>query len=106
MANEPKQTVDLPELNNGQRQAQLQLRTYKSARGILSAAHVHFVKDGFVTFELFGDFSKTLGCFPDRATQKNLDARHAETFTPAQLEILKGQILAFYADKAKRSRAA
>ena len=106
MARELQQTIHLPELDGAQGTARLQLRTYKSSRGILSAAQVEFVKDGFVRFELCGDFSKTLGCFPDRATQKNLAARHAETFTPWQIEILKGQIVAFYAAKSEKNRAA
>ena len=106
MARELQQTIHLPELDGAQVVAQLELRTYKSSRGIISAAHVQFAKDGYVTHELFGDFSKTLGCFPDRATQKNLAARHAETFTPWQIEILKGQIVAFYAAKSEKNRAA
>ena len=104
MANERRQRIDLPELNGPRGSAQLEIRTYKSTPHLASLAHVHFAKDGYVTFELFGDFSKSMVRSFDRATQKNLDAQHARVFTPQAIADLKAEAIAFYA--AKRSKAA
>ena len=104
MANDRKQAIDIAELDSAQGTAQLELRTYKASRDIVSSAHVHHVKDGFLRFELYGDFSKVLARSPVRGTQANLDTQHARIFTPQAIEALKAEAIAFYA--AKRSKAA
>ena len=106
-AQEPKQLIDIPELNREDTRAELQIKTYKNDYGqIVSAARVHFVKDGMITFEIFGDFSKTVLRIKGRATQKNLDTQHAQAFTPESIAALKAEVLAFYASKRKREALA
>ena len=71
MAREPKQIIDIPELNNEQGAAKLELSTRKYSNGqIVSAAHVSFCRDGMMVFELYGDFSKTMLRIKGRATHK------------------------------------
>lgn len=107
MAQEPKQIIDIPELNNEQGAARMELSTRKYDNGqILSAVHVHFLKDFMVTFELYGDFRKVVLRTRARATQKTLDSQHAQAFTPETIAALKVEILAFYASKRKREAVA
>lgn len=102
-AKEPCQYIAIPEINGEDTRAELQLRTYKASNGqIISAAHIHFVKGEMVTFEIFGDFNKILLRIKGRATQKTLDAQHAQAFTPESIDALKAEALAFYASKRKR----
>jgi len=107
MAREPKQIIDIPELNNEQGAAKLELSTRKYSNGqIVSAAHVSFCRDGMMVFELYGDFSKTMLRIKGRATQRTLDAQHAQAFTPESIAALKSEVLAFYASKRKREALA
>jgi len=108
VAIDPKQLIAMPTLDRADGAAQLELHTTKHGNGQLcSSAHVHFKRDGMITCELFGDFRKTLHRSRERATQKNLDAQHAAVFTPAAVEALQAEVIAFYADKdAKAARAA
>ena len=108
MAQEPKQIIPMPTLDRADGAAQLQLDTMKLSNGQLcSSAHVHFASQGMITCVLFGDFRKELHRSRERATQKNLDAQHAAVFTPAAVEALQAEVIAFYADKdAKEARAA
>jgi hypothetical protein len=69
---------------------------------LVSAAHLHFVKDGSLTFRVYGDFRKVLLRTLARATQKNLNTQHASVFTPAAIDALKTEALAFYAEKRKK----
>lgn len=104
MAKEPKQIIDIPELNNGNGAAQLELSTRKYSNGqIVSSAHVHFVKNGMVTFMLYGDFHMTLLCNTARATQKTLDQQHATAFNPDAIERLKAEAIFFYANKRNKA---
>ena len=103
MAQEPKQIIPIPELDSEAGAAQMELSTEKYDTGkIVSAAHIHFVKDGMLTFELCGDFRKVLLRTTARASQKMLDAQHTLVFTPETIEALKAEALAFYAAKKKR----
>ena len=106
-AQEPKQIIDIPELSNEYGAAQMELSTRKYSNGqIVSAAHIHYAKDGLLTFMMYGDFSKTVLRIKGRATQKTLDAQHAQAFTPESIEALKSEALAFYASKRKREALA
>ena len=102
MAQEPEQTISLPALNNEQGAAQLQLTTNKYSNGqMVSSAHIYFVRDGLITFEVFGDFRKVLLRTTARATQKALDLQHSSVFTPDAIEALKSEAIVFYAAKKK-----
>ncbi len=106
MAFDRKQRIDVPAFDSARGTAQLELRTYKGSRELISSAHIHFVRDGMVTFELFGDFSKTLSRSPVRGTQANIDSQHARLFTPQAIDDLKAEAGTFYALKAEKNRAA
>jgi hypothetical protein len=102
VAQEPKQTIAIPELNSKEGAAQLTLTTEKYGNGqLVSSAHIYFVRDGLITFEVFGDFRKVLLRTAARATQKALDLQHSSVFTPDAIEALKAEALAFYAAKKK-----
>jgi hypothetical protein len=106
-AQEPKQIIDIPELNNEQGAAKLELSTRKYSNGqIVSAAHIQYAKDGMLIFMMYSDFSKTVLRIKGRATQKTLDSQHAQAFTPETIAALKVEILAFYASKRKREAVA
>lgn len=106
MAQEPKQVIPIPELDNEQGAAQLEVSTRKYSNGqIVSAAHVQFAKDGMVTFMLYGDFRWTALCTTGRATQKILDHQHATAFNPDELGRIKAEAIAFYAAKRKQEAA-
>ena len=104
MAQEPKQIIAIPALDSAEGAAQMELSTRKYANGrLVSAAHIHFVKDGCITFECFGDFRKTVFQALARGTQKNLNTQHSSVFTPAAIDALKAEALAFYAAKQKKA---
>lgn len=64
--------LDIPGRNFG-----LTMTTSKSGRGgISSVAGVAEHKDGFITFDLLGDWRATLATSPARATEKALQALH------------------------------
>lgn len=106
MAQEPKQIVLIPELDTEAGAAQMEISTQKYNNGqLISAAHIHFAKGNSLTFECFGDFRKVILRTMARATQNNLDMQHASVFTPAGIETLKAEALAFYAAKKKREAA-
>jgi hypothetical protein len=66
----------------------------------ISSAHVEFAGDQFLTFEMFGDFSKVLeNNRGARATQRALEVQHDRHFHPIDVEGLKRQAIAFYAAK-------
>jgi hypothetical protein len=103
MAQEPKQIIAIPELDSAAGAAQMEISTEKYDDGrLVSAAHLHFVKDGSLTFRVYGDFRKVLLRTVARATQKNLNTQHASVFTPAAIDALKTEALAFYAEKRKK----
>ena len=97
MAHEPKQTIPIPELDSDRGRFEIEVSTRKYGNG-------QNVKDGMVTFMLYGDFRQTYARTAGRATQAVLDAQHAATFSPAQIESIRQEALAFYA--AKQSKAA
>lgn len=101
MANEVQTTIPVPALDSAMGSARLHLSTDKSSGGYLySAASVHFINaQGCITFEVFGDFRKVCAKRDGKATQKNLDALHADTFTPEKIELLKAAALAYYANR-------
>jgi len=103
MAQEPIQVISIPELNNERGEARMELSTRKYDNGqILSAVHVHFLKDLMRTFEIYGDFRKTVLRTNNRATQKALDKQYAQAFTPEVIDALKAEALAFYVNKRKK----
>ena len=103
MAQEPKQIIPMPELNGTEGRAELEISTRKYSNGqIVSSAHVHFVKDGMVTFMMYGDFRKTVLRSSGRATQKTLNQQHSTVFNPDYLVLLKAEVIAFYYDKRKQ----
>lgn len=105
MAQEPKQIIAIPELDSKEGAAQMEVSTQKYDNGrLVSAAHIHFVKDGMITFECFGDFRKTVFQTLARGTQRNLNTQHASVFTPAAIDALKAEALAFYAAKQKGAK--
>lgn len=107
MAQEPKQIIAIPELDSAEGKAQMELSTNKYNSGqLVSAAHVHFVKNGCITFECFGDFRKTVLRTLARATQKNLNTQHTSVFTTACIDALKAEALAFYAEKRESKQSA
>lgn len=107
MAHDAITNIPMPELDqhahdDGEK-AVLHLVTGKAMVGIASRAMIHFAGDGTVTFEMYGDFRKTLVHDQTaRATQKAIDALHATSFTPEAIESLKGLARAFYVDKAAK----
>jgi hypothetical protein len=104
MAQEPKQIIAIPALDSEAGAAQMELSTQKYDNGrLVSAAHMHFVKDGCITFECFGDFRKTVFQTLARGTQKNLSTQHASVFTSAAIDALKAEALAFYAAKQQKA---
>lgn len=105
MATSPKTLINMPELDSADGKAQMELSTDKYNNGqTVSAAHVHFLKDGMITFECFGDFRKVLlRAQLSRVTQKALDSQHAAVFTPAAIEAVKAEAIAFYAEKRKKA---
>jgi hypothetical protein len=105
MANEPKQTLPIPELDSERGAFEIELSTRKYGNGqIVSAAHGQRVKDGMVTFMLYGDFRQVYARNAGRATQAALNSQHAATFSPAQIEAIRHEAIAFYA--AQQARAA
>lgn len=103
MAQEPKQIIPIPELNSEAGAAEIEISTRKCNKNqLVSSAHIHFVKDGSITFEVFGDFHKVLSRKRASATQRNLDEQHFSVFTSEAIDALKAEALAFYADKRKK----
>jgi hypothetical protein len=102
MSNAIEERITLPELNP---EASLKLRTAKTTRGITSSAFVEFLKDGYYSFELYGDFHATVILdTTGRATEKAMRSQHARAFSFESITALKQQIEAFYA--AKHAKAA
>jgi hypothetical protein len=103
MAQEPEQIIPIPELDNEAGAAEMEISTRKCNKNqLVSAAHIHFVKDGSLTFEVCGDFRKVLSRKRASATQRNLDDQHFSVFTPEAIGALKAEALAFYANKRKK----
>jgi hypothetical protein len=79
MANEPKQTIPIPELDSDRGRFEIELSTRKYASGhLVSAAHGQHVKAGMVTYELYGDFRQVYARTAGRATQAALYAAKAQ----------------------------
>lgn len=105
MATEPRQTVPVSELDTDRGRFEIELSTRKYGNGqIVSSAHGQFVKDGIVTFLLYGDFRQTYVRTQGRATQAVLNAQHAASFSPAQIAAIRQEAIAFYA--AQQAKAA
>jgi hypothetical protein len=104
MAREPKQTFPIPALDSERGTFEIELSTRKHSNGqIVSAAHGQNVRDGMVTFMLYGDFSKTYMRATGTATQRALDTQHATAFGPAMLPQITADCLAFYAEKNSKT---
>ena len=99
---DPRTIIPMPALDRADGAAQLQLRTWKDSRGLLcSSVSTYFAKDGALTCILFQDFAKVYARNLGRATQKALDSQHAAVFTPAAVDAIKAEVIAFYAARAK-----
>lgn len=101
MATDAKTIIYIPELDKNDTRAVLKLVTSKAYNGgLASFASIEFHGDRFVTCELFGDFSvRLLYNRAARATQKAIDAQHAQAFTPERIADLKAKLAAYYAEK-------
>lgn len=105
MANEVKQIIPMPELDIDGKIAKLELNTDKMNDQVVSSASVHFVENGCITFEVFGDYRKVLGRTRVKpVTQKVLNTQHANTFTAAQIEVTKADAVEFYKEKRREGR--
>jgi hypothetical protein len=77
----------------------LTLSTYKRNRDLVTLASVSFVNDGFESFMLFADYSKTVIKQPcARVTEKDVKRQHEEAL--ALIPAIVGEVDAFYAAKA------
>jgi hypothetical protein len=106
MAKEPTTIILMPQLDKAEGNAQLRLSTHKGSRGLNSCASLTFATPGSpfsgFSFMLGQDFMKHFPTVKLAATQKNLDALHAASFTPTAIDALKVEVLAFYAKQAAR----
>ncbi|RMX08213.1 hypothetical protein D8I35_03625 [Corticibacter populi] len=80
---------------------ELHIRTAKHGPELVTTARVVTVDGAFVTFEVYGDFSKNLVRTLDRCTEKNVRAQHERVL--ARLDDLVRKVQAFYAAKNARS---
>lgn len=106
MAHDAVTKMDLPEIkadgNLFEGQPRLELRTSKDIMGRLaSRASVSWVSDGFIRFALGADFHRTYARSAQRATQTNIDAQHATTFTVDMIAQIKMEVIAHYATRIK-----
>jgi hypothetical protein len=79
------------------------------AAGVSAFASVHKVERGFMSFELFGDYSKTVALDANaRSTEKTVALVHAQAL--GQLDAILAEVKAYYAAKdakeAQRAHAA
>ncbi len=67
--------------------------------GLVSSAQVFWVSPDSRSFMIYGDFSKRVHVSPRgvKATQKALDAQHAEVFTGTAIHQLIDEARAYYA---------
>jgi hypothetical protein len=104
MAHEATQYVYIPSLDRDGKRARLGLTTDTNSRkGLTSSVQMQFAdQDGLgFSFVMFRDFNKPVLTTPSvRGTQKTIDAHHALAFTPAMIDALKAEAIAFYAAKA------
>jgi hypothetical protein len=78
---------------------QLRVMTHKTSRGgIQSDATGVTVKDGYETWEMFGDFREQIASNPTgRATEKTIAAQHAAAL--ANIAFVVSRAKAFYVEK-------
>ena len=81
----------------------LDIRTYKSSRGLVTTATRMKNENGNLSFMMFGDFSKAIIQSKDRCTEKTVKAKHAAAL--ADIEGIKAQCAAFYKAKALKEAA-
>ena len=77
----------------------LEIRTYKSQRGLVSNVTRFKKENGGKSFIMFGDFVENLILSKDRCTEKTVIAQH--TAAMSDLEGIKSRCAAFY--DAKRA---
>jgi hypothetical protein len=84
---------------------QLRVMTHKTSRGgIQSDATGVTVKDGYETWEMFGDFREQIASNPTgRATEKSIAAQHAAAL--ANIDFVVARAKAFYVEKAAKKAA-
>jgi hypothetical protein len=92
--------ISFPELDSARGSAEMELSTYVYMHDeIISFARVDFTRDGSTDFNLENDFSKTLHHANIQATQENLDAQHANAFSPEAIDAFKSSALFWYAHR-------
>lgn len=73
----------------------LEIRTYKSQRGLVSNVTRFKNENGGKSFIMFGDFTERLILSKDRCTEKTVIAQH--TAAMSDIEGIKARCAAFYA---------
>lgn len=113
MAEDRKTHVYLPELDNQSingeaTKGRLTLETGKSYKGGIESSfkvcHVgkNFTSHAFGLGSGLGDFSGKILRVVGIATQKKIDAQHAQVFTPEVIADITAKALAYYAAKAAK----
>ena len=101
MAQEPKQIIAIPELDSEAGAAQMELSTEKYDNGrLVSAAHIHFVKDGMLTLKCLAIFARFFCALSPCHTEEYKHATR-QHFRACRIDALKAEALAFYAAKKK-----
>jgi hypothetical protein len=77
----------------------LSITTRKGTRGLRTSAQAYRLENGFMTYALFGDYSKTLSQSPARCTEKAVSELHRQAL--ARLAEIKAEVAAFYAAKGE-----
>jgi hypothetical protein len=77
----------------------LSITTRKGPRGLRTSAQAYRIENGFMTFVMFGDYSKTLAQSAARCTEKAVADLHRQAL--GQLDAIKAEVLAFYAAKGE-----
>ena len=73
----------------------LEVMTSKSGGRLGTSAHVAIHENGFVTWNMFGDFRERCMVTTQRCTEKSVTAQHATVM--ADIEGIKARAKAFYA---------
>lgn len=81
----------------------LEIRTFKSNRGLVTTANRMKNENGGQSFIMFSDFTKTVSLTQDRCTEKTVKAQHAAAL--AKINSIKAECAAFYVAKALKDAA-
>ena len=81
----------------GSKNRVLVISTYKTTGGVVTQQSVNTEKDGFLAWEMFGDFSKRLMHKGVRCTEKTVTDLHQQALSVSDLTM--SEAAAFYAKK-------